>query len=66
MISQRRAEPAEEVFASDMNWVRLEMSVNHKQSRPTRKGDLRHFYVSKFVYDELGLRSALSGSRNHA
>ncbi|VXC52423.1 hypothetical protein PSEUDO9AG_40121 [Pseudomonas sp. 9Ag] len=49
MISQRRMEPAEEVVASDMNWVRLKMSVNHKQSRSARKGDLRHFYVSGFV-----------------
>jgi hypothetical protein len=49
MISQRRTEPAEEVVASDMNWVRLKMSVNHKQSRSARKGDLRHFYVSGVV-----------------
>ncbi len=32
-----------------MNWVRLKMSVNHKQSRSARKGDLRHFYVSGVV-----------------
>ncbi|GEM_PF-4878708 len=50
MIAQRRKELLEEVFASDMNAVRLVKSVNHKQSRSARKGDLRHFYVSASVW----------------
>src|SRR5690606_31582072 len=60
ITSQRRTEPVEREFASDMNWVRLEMRVNHKQSRPARKGDLRHFYVSELVRTQRGLQIAQS------
>lgn len=65
MISQRCNAPAREVFASDMNWVRLEMRVNHKQSSPAGKADLRHFYVTELVDAKHGFLSVRSSLRNH-
>src|SRR5690606_34991854 len=66
MSSQRRLDRAGDVCASDMNWVRLERSVNLKQSEPSRKGDLLHFYVLEHLGDgRNGRNQAASGQSIH-